>query len=286
MFHFRSCIAILALLIISSCVKKGAAITVESIDKPGYYRSNPVEMGTGTLRTWVQCDKSGKPESLGFTMSEDALELLSTDTIGHGAHLEHNLWTVDFPKQAMETPFKHIGINWNPKGHLPQPYALPHFDLHFYMITSAEREAIPSYSLAQDKFNNIPPYAYFPVNYFCPGDTNRNAPCIVGPPRELGATAEPEMGLHWIDITSPELAPINPEKFTQTFIYGSYDGKVNYLEPMITLLFIKNTTSFSRTIPRPAKVQITGYYPTKFSYQRMFGTYVFSLEDLEYRTAQ
>jgi hypothetical protein len=286
MFHNRSCIAVLALLTVSSCEKKGTAIMVENGDLPGHYSSKPVEMGMGNVRTWVQCDKSGKPESLGFTLSEEALEVLSTDTIGHDTHLEHDLWAVDFPKQAMETPFKHIGINWNPKGHLPAPYALPHFDLHFYMITAAEREAIPAYSAAQQKFNNLPSYDYFPINYFCPGDTNKKAPCTIGPPRELGETAEAEMGLHWIDITAPELAPVNPAIFTQTFIYGSFDGKVNFQEAMITLNFIKSTTNFSRSIPRPAKVQITGYYPKKFSYQRKFGAYVFSLEDLEYRTAQ
>ncbi len=47
----------------------------------------------------------------------------------------------------------------------------------------------------------------------------------------------PQMGAHWVDVTSPEL---NGSTFAQTFIYGSYDGQVNFYEPMITLDFLKN----------------------------------------------
>jgi hypothetical protein len=126
------------------------------------------------------------------------------------------------------------------------------------------------------------------VNYFCPGDTNKlqPVPYSVGPPRLLGETAEPQMGLHWIDITAPELDPVNPKVFTETFVYGSFDGKVNYLEPMVTLDFIRHTSYYSRAIPRPAKVQITGYYPTTMTLMRNFGDFVIVLGDMEYRVQQ
>jgi len=66
--------------------------------------------------------------------------------------------------------------------------------------------------------------------------------------------------VHWLDFTAPEL---NGATFTQTFIYGSYDGQVTFYEPMITEQFILANPAFERAIPQPAKVQKTGYYPTK-----------------------
>jgi hypothetical protein len=76
----------------------------------------------------------------------------------------------------------------------------------------------------------------------------------------MAAIGIPKMGKHWIDVTSPELSG---EKFSQTFIFGSYDSKVIFYEPMITLDFLKKTSKFERPIPVPAKFQKSGYYPTK-----------------------
>ena len=44
-------------------------------------------------------------------------------------------------------------------------------------------------------------------------------------------------------------------------MFGS--GKVTFYEPMITLEFLKNNNNFERSIPQPAKVQKSGWYPTK-----------------------
>jgi len=80
------------------------------------------------------------------------------------------------------------------------------------------------------------------------------------PANHLGVDPLPQMGKHFVDLAAPEL---NGQLFTQTFIFGSYDKKPIFWEPMITLEFLKNTTNFERSIPQPAKVMQTGYYPTK-----------------------
>lgn len=49
--------------------------------------------------------------------------------------------------------------------------------------------------------------------------------------------------------------PGGGQKFTQTFIFGSYYGKVAFMEPMITWDFLKNSTTFTRAIHQPAKFQ-------------------------------
>ena len=89
------------------------------------------------------------------------------------------------------------------------------------------------------------------------------------------------MGTHWIVVTSGEL---NGQPFNQTFIYGTYNGRVTFYEPMITKAFIDANPNFSRTIPVPQKFQETGYYPTKMKLQKVGGSVQVTLEDFVYRT--
>ena len=88
------------------------------------------------------------------------------------------------------------------------------------------------------------------------------------------------MGAHWIDVTSPE---ISGAPFTQTFIYGSFDGRVTFYEPMITLDFLKNNSNFERAIPQPAKVQKSGWYPTKMKVAKHDGLTEVILDGFIYR---
>ena len=110
------------------------------------------------------------------------------------------------------------------------------------MMTPQQVDAIPPYDLDSAKFKNWPAPAYLPVTYFNAGG------------------GVPKMGAHWVDLTSGEF---NGKAFTETFIYGGYDGKVTFYEPMITLDFLKSSNNFERSIPQPAKFQKRGWYPTK-----------------------
>jgi hypothetical protein len=264
MINLKNIILFLVLFSAFSC-KKEDKKPVNLSNRAGYFKSEPVAMGYGTLYSWIQFNSDGIPVCMGFTMSEDAIKGLSKEA--STTHNHNDVFEVDLPKPAKypySTPFDHIAINWNAAGHVPSVYVFPHFDCHFYTMTSAERHMIPAFAQDSMKFKNYPSSDYFPANYVpAPG-------------------GEPEMGSHWVDVTSPEL---NGGKFTQTFIYGSYDGKVNFLEPMITLEFLKQTTYFTRSIPRPLKVQKTGYYPYKMSIVQTKGEYSVVLDSFEYRIA-
>ncbi len=213
--------------------------------KNGIFKGPVVQVHNGKAWTWVQLNNAGNPEKLAVTIDDAALNSLPTGGEGgdNHDHNHENNWTLSFHPKAAAIPFNHLGMGWNPDGHEPEIfYGKPHFDFHFYMMTPAEVAAIPPYEVDSLKFKNWPAPAYFPVGYFNAGG------------------GVPQMGAHWIDPTSGEF---NGQGFTQTFIYGSFDGKVNFYEPMITLEFLKNTSNFERSIPQPAKVQKTGYYPTK-----------------------
>lgn len=250
----------------------GLLLTTLSCKKeliPGTYESQRIAMGNGEIWSWVNFDKDGKTISMGFSLTDGALENLP-DSVNHPSGNDHaNIFELAFPSRLVTgTPFLNAAVNWNPKGHTAPVYNKPHLDVHFYMIPVDERKLIPHYPDASDKFDNFPPAEYLPADYFVPG-----------PP---GGAAEPEMGTHWVDMKAPELQPGG--EFKETFVYGSYDGRVIFYEPMITYSHLKNNP-FTRSIPWPAKVQISGHYPKQLHVEHSEGVYKVVLEQFEYRKA-
>jgi hypothetical protein len=58
---------------------------------------------------------------------------------------------------------------------------------------------------------------------------------------------------------------------------------MTFYEPMITHDFLKNTSDFVRDIPQSAKVQKTGWYPTKMRVKKNNGDTQIVLEQFVYR---
>jgi hypothetical protein len=205
----------------------------------------------GKAWTWYEVDDNDAPVRVAVAVDDEAMNSLDTTTPGSTGHHHENNVVLQFHPKAGSTIFNHVGLGWNPHGHEPEPiYGKPHFDFHFYEISPEAVAAIPPYDIDSTKFKNWPAADYFPATYINPGG------------------GVPQMGCHWLDFTSPEL---NGQLFTQTFIYGSYDGKVTFYEPMITEAFIKANPNFERAIPQPAKFQKSGYYPTKMRIVKQSG---------------
>ncbi|MBA3341544.1 MAG: hypothetical protein H0T48_06880 [Gemmatimonadaceae bacterium] len=125
------------------------------------------------------------------------------------------------------------------------PYTLPHFDVHAYMITEAERKAmvLGDAQLAA-KMVRQPAAEFIPAGYV-PG------PVIV------------EMGMHWTDPAAPER---NGQPFTHTFFYGSYDGAFVLNEPMVTKAFLETKPAAVVTpLKLPAQYSVRGYQPTSYT---------------------
>jgi hypothetical protein len=253
-------LALSATALLISCKK-------EEAPKNGIFKGPVVQIHDGKAWTSIQLNNEGNPLRLAITITDAALN--SVPVGGHeDAEHDHsdmeNNWELQFHPKAAVTPFNHVGMGWNPSGHEPEPiYGKPHFDFHFYMMTKEEVAAIPPYEMAPDKFDNWPAPAYFPATYFNAGG------------------GVPQMGAHWVDVTSGEF---NGQEFTQTFIYGSYDGKVTFYEPMITLQFLKDNSNFERAIPQPAKVQKSGWYPSKLRVIKHDGVTDIVLDEFVYRT--
>ena len=208
-------------------------------------------LGDGTARSYVTVDARGVPTAIGIALSENVMTGLQD---GHGHHEQ----VLTFPEEISATPFRHATLHWNPSGHEPVGvYDLPHFDFHFYTIADeARRMMTPEDPQFEAKAALAPDREYVPAGYISP-------PGLV----------VPLMGNHWVDPTSPEL---NGSRFTETLIYGSYDGEVVFVEPMITRAWLAGRPDFTEQLKLPERYPSAGLWPTVWSVR-------FDEETKEYR---
>jgi hypothetical protein len=185
----------------------------------------------------VILDRNGSPTDLGVAFTETVMASLPT------ASTE---FVFELPPEAGMTSFKHAVLNWQHAGHPPAGiYTVPHFDVHFYMITLAERLAIvPGTPTIDEKLALRPAAEFVPAGY------------AVGMP---GA----QMGLHWNDPEAPER---KGELFTKTFLYGSYDGNITFVEPMVTVAYLATKPAEVITpVKLPARFATPGYHATSYT---------------------
>jgi hypothetical protein len=235
-----------------------------------------MRVGNGQARTYVLYDRrsGGAPLEVGIALDERAFDGLPAPNpqaaahanAGGHEHLDNHVYLLDLPARGV-APFKFVELDWNPGGHEPPGvYDEPHFDFHFYTVPASVRSTIvPSDSQFQQKADNLPP------------ERERAPFYAMAAPPGAPAPAVPLMGVHWIDTRSPELQKMfgNPaawRPFTTTFLFGSWDGRVTFLEPMITRAHIlaKKTAADPAVrdevipVPTAPAVGAAGYYPSAY----------------------
>lgn len=253
-------------------------------------------LGDGALTAYSQTEQ-GVPVSVGFVFPSRTLSglpyhppnagLWCYDKNGDGTEdrmtectggYERALHLSDEFRETVDSPFTYVLVNWNPHGHLPAGvYDLPHFDIHFYVNANADRLAIrpgpcPVLVNCDDyRLGKILPDAKY-----------------IAPDYVEGAI-EPAMGHHLVDPTGPEF---HGERFTHTFIYGSWNGDVTFYEPMVTHEWFSGLAD--RTIDDkcvamklPQAWERSGWYPTEYClrYRANRDELTASLEDFVYREA-
>jgi hypothetical protein len=238
-------------------------------------------VGNGQIRTYVIVDEKDPriPVEVGVAMSEGVMNNLPAaasmagmsgmDHASMAATMQMNMYLLDLP-QLNPTPYKFVQFDWNPVGHEPAGvYDLPHFDFHFYTVPLSVRN-----SIVPTDPNYVTKAASFPGESLrAPFYIDAATPAQITPAQ---ATV-PVMGLHWLDVRSPELQGMtgHPEAFktfTKTFIYGSWDGQFIFDEPMITrayLLAKHDATDASLRdelipVPTAAHYSPAGYYPNAY----------------------
>ena len=265
------------------------AVSAAVADKEQTLRGRVEKMGAGTVQSFVTLDRDEVPTAIGVTLSAGALEQLPPvpnsvsrcfDLNGDGRHTGHECIgdeerILDVPvDSSIGLPFRWISVNWNPAGHHNTPYARPHFDFHFHTGDQNSVEAIApgrcgELADCEDfKVATRPvPASYLPKGYI-----------------DVGAVV-PRMGNHLLDSESPELKDSLP--FSRTFIYGAYDGKLIFWEPMITLDYLQKKSGSCLEIRQPEGFRQTGYYPTQYCVRpSQKGGRTVSLEGFQYSEAR
>jgi hypothetical protein len=285
-----ACAATAASLLISS----GAAAQSASAATTVYGQAQ--KLGDGFAQIYAELDADGAPRTLGVSFDDGLLDGLPTapntysrcfDKNGNGkidatgecnGDFELEFLLPDELAQNGSTPFKWVSLNWNPAGHphpAPPPWAVPHFDFHFYIQAREDVRAIRPGRCSElincEDFKR----AQKPVP-----KQHVHADHI-----DVGA-AVPDMGNHLIDSKTPELAPDGPP-FTHTFIFGAYDGNVTFYEPMITHAFLASRPDICVPIKQPQAWAIAGHYPTTYCIRHLEGEgrFTVSLEDFVPRPA-
>ncbi|HIK45441.1 MAG TPA: DUF5602 domain-containing protein [Leptolyngbyaceae cyanobacterium M65_K2018_010] len=205
------------------------AVMVEGVPQP---------LGSGTVRAYVSLNEAGQSQELGVIFSAAALSNLPSTTTEV---------LLPLPPQAASTAIDHIAVDWQPHGHIPDPiYGMAHFDIHAYTISPEAREAITIDAAGLERAYRSPASELIPAGYVLAPDS-----------------AEPRMGSHWVDPTSPEFQG-EPHGFSHTLIYGFYDGAMVFIEPMVNLEFLQSQATYEGAFPVPQTYSKPGLYPSHY----------------------
>jgi hypothetical protein len=195
-------------------------------------------LGDGTVRAYVVLDGQEIPQEVGVIVTAAALRNLPPNNLAI---------VVPLPPQVTATAIDHITVDWQPHGHRPEPiYGSSHFDIHAYLISPQQRDAITAQGSDLEKAYKTPADELIPVGYVLAPDS-----------------AEPRMGAHWINPTAEEFQG-DPHGFSHTLIYGFYDGVMTFVEPMVTLDFLNGQTTVEQEFARPERYGQPGLYPTRY----------------------
>lgn len=258
-----ACLGSLSALALAGCGGEPGAVSGQTFSSPS------VPLGQGKVHLYARLDGNGHPQSIGLKFTEAALRGLPTaasdgqrclDLNGDGRtdlHMEcvggHET-VLRLPEEArarLGTPIHYATLNYNAHGHQPAGvYDRPHFDFHFYAQPDEERRGIRLGRCGElmdcDDFatatKDLAP------EYAPPGYAN------------VGAAAG-MMGNHLIDPQGPEF---QGQPFTHTWIWGTYDGRISFFEPMITVAYLQTRPRAECVDLRmPQRFHESGSYPTR-----------------------
>lgn len=262
---FSVCLIVGSTLVSSSCQKEhGLSNKANDIEaskagpnnnadtKYNTFYGPQTDVGAGHARTFCTISHTGVAQEIGVIFTDEALSgLPSVNTI----------YQLEFHNKALEaTLFKHVALGLSPGGHgLPPSGRIgPHMDVRFYMTTQEERLAIPA--PPAPGFDIAPPPGYLPANY------------------ALNA-AVAQIGRHWGENIFTPGVIVN-----HTMIYGTWNGQLTFITPIVTLTTLASGQSYSVNYPQPQFFAEHGYYPTRYNiYEDDKGRHYVTLSDFVWR---
>jgi hypothetical protein len=261
-------IKILAALTLALAINSCSDDVVDPVpsDQTAIVYGTSVKVGNDSARTYVKVDSNGNPTAIGIAIDAEAI-----NGLGNTASMN----PLPLPNAAnSKLPYKFVTMDWNPAGHDPLFFFDDkHFDFHFFTITETETHGIDDAD--SSKMYKEPNQSDVPAGYT--GYANIPAP---GPGR-IATGGVDMMGWHLLDSTVTMIP--NQYDFTHIFIYGFYNGKMNFMEPMITKDFLASKTTVTVDIKQPQSFPTSGnYWPTKYTirYDATAGQYIIEMHDM------
>ena len=86
---------------------------------------------------------------------------------------------------------------------------------------------------------------------------------IPGTALEPEGSCVPAMGVHALDVRSPELQE-EPEVFTRTLILGYHNAEITFIEPMVTQAHLAERSEWAWDVPRPTVLGRSVLWPATF----------------------
>ena len=184
----------------------------------------------GDVCSWAMLDGEGNVSEFGVTVPlaaidnvPDDMELAWPPVVGA---------VVAMPPQVHSAMgVDHATLYWEPHGHPPGPYLTPHFDFHFYNVSSATREAIDCVETTKPAEL---PAGYTMIDMEIPGIGMLEGLCV------------PAMGMHAVLASELESESV----FDGTMIIGYDRGAPLFFEPMISRELLSRRQTFD--LPMPA----------------------------------
>ena len=191
-----------------------------------------------SAQTYALLNASGTVQEVGVTVPYEAIET-PPEGDGHEMHSTGpagSFVSLDWPAEVKsQTFFDHYEMHWNPHGHEPEAWMVPHFDIHGYGIPEESVYAIGGTDTAEPAADRLP------TGYVYPG-----VQAVV-----------PEMGVHAV-VPGPSAGP------PKTMVLGYWGGNMIFVEPMVTQAELMKKQSFEMGILAPAKLGRATKYPTRF----------------------
>jgi hypothetical protein len=238
MLAFMNKSLLFSVLALTATLAAGATPAISA--SPARETLATASLGKGTVSAW----KEGNV--LGASIDAAALASLPAQPA-----------IVDLPLSGV-APFQLVEIDWNPKGHEPAGiYDVPHFDVHFYVISKQQRDAIP---------------------FAKPGTVSKPSAAIVPDGFVTDTTVVPKMGMHFVPKNAPEF---NGKAFTCTPLYGYTDRQqFAFVEAMFTQKFIAAKESCAHVLPSPkGLMQAAAYKSIRVAPNENTGGYDIKLAD-------
>jgi hypothetical protein len=226
----------------------GIILIAMACSKGGIVDGESQALGNGSAWCWVDRNPDGVTTALGVCFTESVLSGLPDSNLEATLHL---------PRGVAVPPYDHVAVAWSPHGHMPDSlFGAPHFDIHFSMVNETER------ILVQPGPDTVTvPRQFQPHDFFS------------------GVEVVPRMGVHWFDTLGEET---HQQPFTKNLIWGFYRGHMTFIEPMVTLDYLRTNPDFSVDIKPPDMFERSGFYPRRYHvrYNPVRKEYTVALEQL------